>query len=403
MKTFFHYPTLQRAMLEGAEARTNALGDLREGVNNGTYRLGKDGLEIPDLLEAMTGIKPSRFLRNEVSEGDLKEHAGGVTMSDFKLLTTALISKEIQAAPVQAELIADKLYKVEPSDPRPNATPQPWIGGPTRWANSKVKELEPYKPVAPQNGFISYAPQEKNGATVPFSKEALLTRNSSWIIQSGQNARDGGLITREIEMLKYVAGTLGKWKFGKNDSTFTEYNTYNTAVTGSAVKNSLTANPLDSWTNIDTAMQAFRDMKDPVSGEFIAQPKSVVLIVPMCIFMKANVIKNAVVTTNYNAAIASATIRYEGPNPLNAALTMEILASPYFDEITGSTSSTYTWYMGQPTKCFVNDQVWAPKFEELSDGGEGSFWKDLALALKLSWMEQYVVQNNTQMLKIANS
>ncbi len=243
----------------------------------------------------------------------------------------------------------------------------------------------------------------RSGATVPFSKEALLTRNSSWIIQSGQNARDGGLITREIEMLKYVAGTLGKWKFGKNDSTFTEYNTYNTAVTGSAVKNSLTANPLDSWTNIDTAMQAFRDMKDPVSGEFIAQPKSVVLIVPMCIFMKANVIKNAVVTTNYNAAIASATIRYEGPNPLNAALTIEIMASPYFDEITGSTSSTYTWYMGQPTKCFVNDQVWAPKFEELSDGGEGSFWKDLALALKLSWMEQYVVQNNTQMLKIANS
>jgi hypothetical protein len=307
---------------------------------------------------------------------------------------------------VQADLIADTLYTVKPADPRPNATPQPWIGGPTRWADNQIKELEPYPPVSPQTGFIQYDPQRKQGATVPFSKEALLTRNSAWIIKSGQNARDGGLITREIRMLKYVAGTLGKWKFGKNDATFTEYNTYNTAVTGSAVKNSLTGNPLDSWTNIDTALQAFRDMKDPVSGEFIAIPKKLVLIVPMPIYMKAHVIKNAISVTQYNAAIASATIRYEGPNPLNnviPGMTIDIVGSVYFDEITGSTSSTYTWYIGAPTECFKLDQVWAPRFEELSDGGEGSFWKDLGLVLKLSWMELPVVYNNTQMIKVANT
>lgn len=410
--TFFQFPRLQRAMIESVEARNNAFGDLREGIDQGVYRLGQNGLELPRLFEALYGHSASDFLRNEsavrqsISQAGIKESAGGVTMSDFKLLSTQLITKEIKDAPQNPALISDQLFRVEPSDPRPNSQNMPWIGGPTRWADVTIKELEPYPPVAPQNGLINYAPQEKKGALLPFSKEALLTRNSAWIIKSGQNARDGGLIRRNISMLKYVAGTVGKWKFGKNDSPYTEYNTYNTSASAPYVKNSLTANPLDSWTNIDTALQAFRDMVDPVSGEFIAIPMNLTLIVPMCIFMKANVIKNAVTTTNYNAAIASATIRYEGPNPLNyvfPGMTINIIGSQYFDEITGSTSSTYTWYMGDFKEAFVNDQVWAPQFDELSDGGEGSFWRDMNLVLKLSWMEAYVVYNNTQVLKIANS
>jgi len=417
---FFAFPKLQRAMMESVESRMNAVGDLKEGINQGVYRLGQNGLELGRLFEALYGFTTSEFLRNEsgvrqaiaasgikesVGSG-LMESAGGVTMSDFKLLSTQLITKEIKDAPKNPALISDELYRVEPSDPRPNSQNMPWIGGPTRWADVTIKELEPFPPVAPQNGLINYAPQEKKGALVPFSKEALLTRNSQWIIRSGQNARDGGLIRRNINMLKVVAGTTGKWKFAKNDGAYTEYNTYNPSAVAPYVKNSLSSIPLNSWTDIDTALQAFRDMVDPVSGEFIAIPLNLTLLVPMCIFAKANVIKNAVVTTNYNAAIASATIRYEGPNPLNyvyPGMQLTILGSQYFDEITGSTSSTYTWYVGDFKEAFANDQVWGPTFDELSDGGESSFWRDMNLVLKLSWMESYVVYNNTQVLKIANT
>jgi hypothetical protein len=59
--------------------------------------------------------------------------------------------------------------------------------------------------------------------------------------------------------------------------------------------------------------------------------------------------------------------------------------------------------MGDFKEAFVNDQVWGPTFDELSDGGESSFWRDMNLVLKLSWMESYVVYNNTQVLKIANT
>lgn len=388
-------------------AKHNVVDHLWEGVQEGAYRLGENGLDIPSLFEAMFGYKAQQFLQHEgeVTKA-IQESATGVTMSDFKLITAGMILRYIKEASATVDLIGDRLYTVENSVPRPNSQNVPWVGGPTRWADMIIAELEAFPPIAPRNGFLQIPKQNKRGAVCPFSKESLLADRSSVIMKSGKNAVDGGYITREILQLKVALGTTGKWKFGLNDGTIVEYNLYNTAASGPSPLNSLTVLPLNDWTSIDTALAAWRNMRDPVSGEFKAIPKKLTIIVPMVIYAKAQVIRNAVSVNTFNAVYASATIRYDGANPLNyvyPGMQIEIIASPYVDEITGATAATYTWFMGDFPQALLCDQVYGPQFDELGRGSEQSFWKDMDLAIKMSWFECYVPWDPTQVMKIANT
>lgn len=407
----FKYNNFLAELRESANgsAKHNAIDHLMEGVKLGKYRLGHDGLEIPDLFQGIFGHTPQQFFADQ--EGVLRsialqESATGVTMSDFKHVTAGMIMRAVKDAPQTAELIGDRLFSIENSVPRPNSQNVPWVGGPTRWDESIVGETEAYPAVGPRNGYLQWPKQNKRGKTCPISMESMLADKASIIVKSCKNTMDGGLITRNILQLKVALGSTGSWKFGLNDGAVTSYNTYNTSASGPSPLNSLTSTPLTDWTSIDTVLQAYRTMRDPVSGEFLAMPKKIQIVVPMCIFTKALVIKNAITVNTFNAVYASATIRYDGANPLNyvyPGMEIEVISSPYVDEITGATISTYTWFLGDFPEAFMCDRVFGPKYQELGSGSESSFWKDLELILKMSYYECYFPYNPTRVIKVANT
>jgi len=408
---YFNFNRFLGELRESSDGNTkhNAIEHFKQGVEEGHYRLGHGGLECGSLFQGMFGFTPQQFCSNPAGitqQIALQESATAVTMSDFKLVTAGMIMRAIKDSPETAELIGDRLFRVEESIPRQNSQNLPWVGGPTRWDESIVAETEPYPLVGPRNGYLQYPKQNKRGKACPISMESMLADTAAVIVRSCKNTMDGGLITRNILQLKVALGASGQWKFGLNDGAPTAYNTYNTAASGPSPLNSLTSLPLNDWTSIDTALQAYRNMRDPVSGEFLAMPKKLQIIVPMVIYAKAQVIKNAITVNTFNAVYASATIRYDGKNPLDyvyPGMEIEVLASPYVDEITGATASVYTWFMGDFPRAFLCDRVYGPRYQELGSGSEASFWKDLELTLKMGYYEAYISDNPTRVLKIANT
>lgn len=346
--------------------RLSALQALEGGIKAGELRLN-NGSRLDHIFESCTGrtfedlynARRSRF-----------ESADFVGLSDFSIAVGLFLMDEAMRGFKKPDFIADRLI-TKKKEAISLTMPQkiPYFPVPTDDNNYRKQEGKPYNRVGAASGFIESTPPEDNGFIIEATREVLRDdKTGGGIAESIYRQGEGLGIAREKDLLKTAFGTQGVWKFGKqNAMPTTQYNTY--AASGAPYVNSA-ANSLVSWKSINTALQLYATMTDPVTGQLMGMPTSLALVVPYALAATAQNIKTALQVSDVDNQANSGTVRMTFNNPLTnspIAVDLDIVTNQFVKSVT---SSDTTWYLIDKENGFVLNNGWDE--EQMEQGQESN-------------------------------
>lgn len=346
--------------------RKGALVALEAGIKAGEFRLNY-GCRLDHIFEAVSGGRTVEDLyaarKNRFEGGDF------VGLADFAIATGLFLLEEANRGYKRPNFIAEKLCRKKEAASLKLSQKLPYFPTPTDDNAYKKKEGQPYNRVGAASGVIETVPPEDNGFIIEASRELLRDDKTGGGIAENIYRQGEGLgIAREKDFLKTELGIQGSWKFGKQDALPTT--SYNTYATASAPYVNSISNTLTSWKSIDTALQSFATMTDPVTGQLIGIPSKLFMVVPYALYMKARNILKATEVMEVDNQANSATVRATFTNPLNDTETpidIELLTNQFVKNVT---SSDTTWYIGDFPEMFVLNNGWDE--EQLEQGAESN-------------------------------
>jgi hypothetical protein len=181
-------------------------------------------------------------------------------------------------------------------------------------------------------------------------------------------------LNKEKRLLDLIVGVTNNFK-----QNGVAYNTYQTA---SPWKNSITANELVDWTDVDAAEQLFADILDPATGEPVLVRATNVLVMP-AYRHAAHRVFNAAEITYTDSGAATATT---ASNPLGNYRVYEsrlayrrIVASGV-----AAADAKKWWFIGDFRKAFAYMENWPITVTQAPLGSEADFNNDVVLRFKAS-------------------
>ena len=345
--------------------RVGALEALESGIKAGELRLNH-GARLDYVFEAVTGRQVDELYNLKKSRFEAADFVG---LADFAIAAGLFLIDEANRGYKRPEFIAEKLCRKREAISLKLPQKIPYFPVPTDDNAYKKQEGKPYNRVGAASGYIESVPPEDNGFIIESTRELLRDDKTGGGIAENIYRQGEGLgIAREKDFLKSILGTQGTWKFGKADALpSTSYNTY--ATSGAPYVNSA-SNSLTSWKSIDTALQSFATMTDPVTGQLIGIPNNLIIVVPLALAMRAQNFLTATGAAEVDNQANSTTVRTFFNNPLTNVpipVTFTVLTNQFVRAVT---SSDTTWYIGDFTEGFVLNNGWDQ--EQMEQGQESN-------------------------------
>jgi hypothetical protein len=359
----------RRYDLDGAEKTVNHLSEaLREG------HLRPEEFSIRDLAEALVpdGREWVRML-DPRSAGSVSvlEAGDGVDVTAFRNITGQVIYSKVMEAYQQEAFVVSKLVDTIPT--RLDGEKIPGIGR----VSDTISEVAPGMPY-PHLGFgedyIETPSTTKRGFIVPATKEAIFFDRTHLVLSRAAEVGEVLGLNKEKRLIDLVIGVTNNYKWKG-----TSFNTYQAATPWI---NSLAANELVDWTNVDKAEQLFADILDPSTGEPVLVHGSTVLVMPAYRFASHRVF--SATELRYTASGAATTTI--AANPLSGYRLHDsrlayrrIIASGV-----AAADAKKWWFLGDFRRAFAYMENWPITVTQAPTGSEAEFESDIVLRFKAS-------------------
>lgn len=374
----------RRYELDGAE---RTVGHLSEALREGHLRA--EDFSVRDLAEALVpdGGEWVRML-DPRSTGSVSvlETDGAVDVSAFLNITGQVIYSKIMEAYNQEAFVVSKLV-----DTIPTRLDGEKIPGIARVVDA-VEEVGPGMPY-PHLGFgedyIETPSTTKRGFIVPVTKEAIFFDRTHLILSRAAEVGEVLGLNKEKRLLDLVIGVANNYKWKG-----VPYNTYQTATPWI---NSLAANELVDWTNVDKAEQLFADILDPNTGEPVLVRGTTILVMPAYRYAAHRVFYG---TELKFTAPGSATTTVAA-NPLSGYRVYDSRLAYRRIVASGVAAATAKkwWFIGDFRRAFAYMENWPITVTQAPLGSEAEFNNDIVLRFKASERGAAAVLNPRYVVK----
>jgi hypothetical protein len=359
----------RRYDLDGAEQTVNHLSEaLRDG------HLKPEEFSIRDLAESIVpdGREWVRMLDpRSAGSVNVLEAGDGVDVTAFRNITGQVIYSKVMEAYRQEAFVVSKLVDTIPT--RLDGEKIPGVGR----ISDNITEVAPGMPY-PHLGFgedyIETPSTTKRGFIVPVTKEAIFFDRTHLVLSRAAEVGEVLGLNKEKRLIDLVIGVTNNFKWKG-----TSYNTYQAATPWI---NTLAANELVDWTNVDKAEQLFADILDPNTGEPVLVHGATVLVTPAYRFA-AHRVFNATELTFTAAGSATATV---AANPLSGYRLHDsrlayrrIVASGV-----AAADAKKWWFLGDFRRAFAYMENWPITVTQAPTGSEAEFASDIVLRFKAS-------------------
>jgi hypothetical protein len=365
-----NYRELKRRFdLDGADATSR---HLQEALAE--KHLQPEDFSLRDLAEALIpeGRQWVRTLDPRCQDGaHLTESADGVDMTAFLNVTGQIVRTKILEAYQQEAFVASKLVQTVPTRLDGEKIP-----GATRIADGVdvVGPGMPYPSLGFGEDYVETPSTAKRGFIVPVTKEAIFFDRSHLVLSRAAEVGELLGLNKEKRILDTVIGVTNTYVHNGG-----AYSTYNT---GSPWKNTIAANALADWTNVDAAEQLFADLLDPATGEPVLISATDVLVMPAYRHAAHRVFNAAEISY----AAAGSTTTTTAANPLGNYRVREsrlayrrILASGV-----AAADAKKWWFLGDFRKAFAYMENWPITVTQAPLGSDADFNNDVVLRFKAS-------------------
>ena len=374
----------RRYDLDGADATISHLSEaLREG------HLKPEDFSIRDLAEALVpdGHEWVRMMDPRAAGGvSVLEAGDGVDVTAFLNITGQVIYSKILEAYRQEAFVISKLVDTIPT--RLDGEKIPGINRVSD-AISEVAPGMPYPHLGFGEDYIETPSTTKRGFIVPVTKEAIFFDRTHLVLSRAAEVGEILGLNKEKRLIDLVIGVTNNYKWKG-----TTYNTYQIATPWI---NSLTANELIDWTNVDKAEQLFADILDPATGEPVLVRGTTVLVMPAYRHAAHRVFSAAELTFTA-AGSATATV---AANPLSGYRVHDsrlayrrVIASGV-----AAADAKKWWFVGDFRRAFAYMENWPITVTQSPLGSEAEFASDIVLRFKASERGAAAVLNPRYVVK----
>jgi hypothetical protein len=374
----------RRYDLDGAEQTVSHLSEaLREG------HLRPDEFSIRDLAEALVpdGREWVRMLDpRSAGSVSVMEAGDGVDVTAFLNITGQVIYSKIMEAYTQEAFVVSKLVETIPT--RLDGEKIPGI---TRVSDT-VGEVGPGMPY-PHLGFgedyIETPSTTKRGFIVPVTKEAIFFDRTHLVLSRAAEVGEVLGLNKEKRLVDLVIGVTNNYKWKG-----TSFNTYQTTTPWI---NTLAANELVDWTNVDKAEQLFADILDPATGEPVLVQGTTVLVTPAYRHAAHRVFHAAELTFtaagSATATVAASPLSGYGVHDSRLAY-RRVIASGV-----AAADAKKWWFVGDFRRAFAYMENWPITVTQAPLGSEAEFASDIVLRFKASERGAAAVLNPRYVVK----
>ncbi len=209
----------------------------------------------------------------------------------------------------------------------------------------EVPEGQPYK----ETGFMGkYATSEalKKGRLLHITEEAIFFDRTGELLRRAMMLGEKARTEKEQVMLDCFTdrfAAAGRFIFAPMGVGAALYRA--AGVAPNLTVNQLAGNALADWVQVDAAEQIFAAMTDENGDVIVVLPR--VLVVPSAL---KTVAKRIVGATELRTVGTTAIETAIWENPYTGLV---VISSPFFDQVSGT-----NWYLGDPKKQFVWQDVW---------------------------------------------
>jgi len=374
----------RRYDVDGAEQTVSHLSEaLREG------HLKPEDFSIRDLAEALVpdGRDWVRML-DPRSAGNVSvlEAGDAVDVTAFLNITGQVIYSKIMEAYLQEAFVVSKLV-----DTIPTRLDGEKIPGISRVSDT-VDEVGPGMPY-PHLGFgedyIETPSTTKRGFIVPVTKEAIFFDRTHLVLSRAAEVGEVLGLNKEKRLVDLAIGVTNNYKWKG-----TAYDTYQDTTPWI---NTLAANELVDWTNVDKAEQLFADILDPATGEPVLVRGTTVLVMPAYRHAAHRVFSAAELTFTA-AGSSTATV---AANPLSGYRVVDsrlayrrIVASGV-----AAADAKKWWFVGDFRRALAYMENWPITVTQAPLGSEAEFNNDIVLRFKASERGAAAVLNPRYVVK----
>jgi hypothetical protein len=356
--------------------------ELLEGLGAGHLRVQE--LSLRGLFEALVedGRELVRLLDPRQSGGtSLVEAAGAVDTAAFSNITGQIVYSKALEIFRDPAFLWPQLVETVPT--QFSGEKIPGIGRMGDQAET-IAEGHPYPLAGLSEEYVETPETAKRGFIVPVTKEAIFFDRTGLVLRRAAEVARWLGVNKEKRVLDVVLGVENPYKRNGVES--------DTYLSSGDWVNIQASNPLEDWTDIETAELLLDAMSDPNTGEPIAVMPNT-LIVPTALKHTARRIVRAVSITHVDNTAAADTVRTTSTNPLDD---YRILSSPYVKQATGSDS---TWFVGEPQRAFAYMENWPLTVTQAPDNSEADFTRDIVARFKVSERGAAAVLEPRRMVK----
>jgi hypothetical protein len=374
----------RRYDLDGAEQTVSHLSDaLREG------HLKPEEFSIRDLAEALVpdGREWVRMLDpRSAGSVSVMEAGEGVDVTAFLNITGQVIYSKIMEAYTQEAFVVSKLVETIPT--RLDGEKIPGI---TRVSDT-IGEVGPGMPF-PHLGFgedyIETPSTTKRGFIVPVTKEAIFFDRTHLVLSRAAEVGEVLGLNKEKRLVDLLIGVTNNYKWKG-----TSLNTYQTATPWI---NTLAANELIDWTNVDKAEQLFADILDPATGEPVLVQGTTVLVMPAYRHAAQRVFHAAELT--FTAAGSSTATVAASPLSGYRVYDSRLAYRRVIASGVAAADAKKWWFVGDFRRAFAYMENWPITVTQAPLGSEAEFTSDIVLRFKASERGAAAVLNPRYVVK----
>jgi hypothetical protein len=374
----------RRYELDGGE---QTVTHLSEALAAGHLR--PEDFSIRDLAEALVpdGREWVRLLDpRSAGSVHLLEAGDGVDVTAFLNVTGQVIYSTILAAYNQEAFVVSRLV-----DTIPTRLDGEKIPGIARLADTidAVGPGMPYPHLGFGEDYIETPSTTKRGFIVPVTKEAIFFDRTHLVLSRAAEVGEILGLNKEKRLVDLVIGVVNNYKWKG-----TSFNTYQAATPW---VNTLAANELVDWTNVDAAEQLFADILDPNTGEPVLVRGTSVLVTPAYRHAAGRVFHAAQLTFTADGSETATVLA----NPLSGYRLFDsrlvyrrIMASGV-----AAADAKKWWFIGDFRRAFAYMENWPITVTQAPLGSEAEFTSDIVLRFKASERGAAAVLNPRYVVK----
>jgi hypothetical protein len=374
----------RRYDLDGAE---QTVAHLSEALRKGDLRA--EEFSIRDLAEALVpdGHEWVRLLDPRSSGGvSVLESSEAVDVTAFLNITGQVIYSKIMEAYHQEGFVVSRLVDTIPT--RLDGEKIPGIAR----VKDTVDEVGPGMPY-PHLGFgedyIETPSTTKRGFIVPVTKEAIFFDRTHLVLSRASEVGEVLGLNKEKRLVDLAIGVTNNYKWKG-----TSLNTYQAATPWI---NTLAANELVDWTNVDKAEQLFAEILDPNTGEPVLVQGTTVLVTPAYRHAAHRVFHAAELT--FTAAGSSTATVAASPLAGYRVHDSRLMYRRIVASGVAAADAKKWWFVGDFRRAFAYMENWPITVTQAPVGSEAEFNNDIVLRFKASERGAAAVLNPRYVVK----